>query len=422
MLTGCDCCVALGASGVVAGSGAGVVCVEDDVEGPVAVVLDAPVGPHCFETAPWGQRFGERGVVNARPDLAFGRPLGFDAPKGGEAGEARRAGRGGDDAGLAPFLAIVSGLGLLMKGQGAACVSGLERLDGAAVERPVVGLELQGVVTASGAHGPGHGRMAVQGVGGDRATPQRHGFQRRQGRGDLVAAGRMAGGEGQARFGVPDADHERRHEGAAPLVSAPQALAVHRHHAARRSNSERFAQSVHEPCEDAGHLLRVEQAEHPAEAVVARGPVRKLDDFRQTVFVGRGEIGDVHATPRPAQSRSQGDEQHCRQIVPRIQVPRVANLPEYRNQRRHHRLRSNREAPSESISTRRARAFTQTRFPYLLWGRAGVGGRADLDDYRMRRCARLSRRTARPPSLILPHKGGGDASERSSRKLNSRRP
>ena len=101
-------------------SGAGVVFVEDDVEGPVAVVLDAPVGSHCFETAPWGQRFGERGVVNARPDLAFGRPLGFDAPKGGEAGEARRAGRGGDDAGLAPFLAIVSGLGLLMKGQGAA--------------------------------------------------------------------------------------------------------------------------------------------------------------------------------------------------------------------------------------------------------------------------------------------------------------
>jgi hypothetical protein len=125
-------------------SGAGVVFVEDDVEGPVAVVLDAPVGRHCFETAPWGQRFGERGVVNARPDLAFGRPPGFDAPKGGEAGEGRRAGRGGDDAGLAPFLAIVSGLGLLMKDQGAACVSGLERLDGAGVERPVVGLELRG--------------------------------------------------------------------------------------------------------------------------------------------------------------------------------------------------------------------------------------------------------------------------------------
>ena len=48
-------------------------------------------------------------------------------------------------------------------------------------------------------------------------------------------------------------------------------------------------QSVRESQEDAGHLLRVEQAEHPAVLrVVARGPVRKLDDFRQTVFVGRG--------------------------------------------------------------------------------------------------------------------------------------
>ena len=76
-------------------AGAGVVLVEDDIEGPVTVVLDAPMGPHCFETAPWGQGFGERGIVNAGPDLALGRPLGFDAAEGGETGEGRRAGRGG---------------------------------------------------------------------------------------------------------------------------------------------------------------------------------------------------------------------------------------------------------------------------------------------------------------------------------------
>ena len=33
--------------------------------------------------------------------------------------------------------------------------------------------------------------------------------------------------------------------------------------------------------------------------------------------------------------------------------------------------------------------------------------------------APLLRKTARPPSLILPHKGGGDAPKRSSRKLKS---
>jgi hypothetical protein len=40
-----------------------------------------------------------------------------------------------------------------------------------------------------------------------------------------------------------------------------------------------------------------------------------------------------------------------------------------------------------------------------LWGRAGVGGRTDLSDKWL---ALQSDRSARPPSLTLPHKGGGN--------------
>ena len=36
-------------------AGSGVVLVEDDVERPVKLVLDAPIGSHCFEKAPWAR-------------------------------------------------------------------------------------------------------------------------------------------------------------------------------------------------------------------------------------------------------------------------------------------------------------------------------------------------------------------------------
>ena len=94
-----------------------------------------------------------------------------------------------------------------------------ESLHGAGEQRPVVGLQLQGVVAPLGADLPGHARVAMQGVGGDDAAFQRHGFERRQGRRHFVAARRMAARQRQARLGVPNADHQRGHEGAAALLS-----------------------------------------------------------------------------------------------------------------------------------------------------------------------------------------------------------
>jgi len=182
----------------------------------------------------------------------------------------------------------------------------------------------------------------------------------------------MAGRQRQAGLGVKDADHERGHEGAPARIGAPEALAVHRYDAAGRFESQSRPQGVPEACEDAGHFFRIEKAEDATEAVVARNSVCQVDDSGKKIFVGRREIRDLDATLRPTQSRRQRNEQHCRQIMTRVQVERIANLAENRNEWFHQRLPSNQEASEESISALSAIASTHLRFP---WGeREGEGG------------------------------------------------
>ncbi len=171
-----------------------------------------------------------------------------------------------------------------MEGEFALFVGRREGPERAGEKRAMVGLQRQGVMAPLGADLFGHTRVAMQGVGGDDAALQGHGFQRRQGRRHFVAAGRMAGRQRQARLGVPDADHQRRHEGAAALVAAAQALAVDGHHAFGRRKPEFRAQRRVKPGEGRGHFLRIEQAEEAAEAVVARRAVRQIDDLGVTTL------------------------------------------------------------------------------------------------------------------------------------------
>src|SRR5271156_236182 len=186
----------------------------------------------------------------------------------------------------------------------------------------------------------------------------------------------MAARQRQARLGVPDADHQRRHEGAAALVAAAQALAVDGDHAFGRRKPELRAQRRVKPGEGRGHFLRIEQAEEAAEAVVARRAVRQIDDLRQLAFVGGGEIGNVDASLGAAQRRRKRNEQHRRQIVPRIAVTRVANFTKNGDQRLHNRLPTNQEAPSESTSSSNATTLYSYAIPLPLWGRVRVGGRS----------------------------------------------
>jgi hypothetical protein len=244
-----------------------------------------------------------------------------------------------------------------------------ERLQGAGEQRPVVAFQLQRVVAPLGADLTGHARVAMQGVGGDDAAFQGHGFQRRQGRRHLVAARRMAARERQARLGVPDADHQRRHEGAAALVAAPQALAVDSHDTLRRRKPEFGAQRRLKPGERLGHLLGIEQTEEATEAVVARRAMRQVDDLRQLGLVGGGEIGNVDAGLGPTQSRRERNEQYRRQIVTRVEVTRIAHLVKNGDQRLQYRPPPNQEASSESTSPSSATALYSTAIPLRPRGR-----------------------------------------------------
>lgn len=231
------------------------------------------------------------------------------------------------------------------------------------------GLQLQGEVAALGADLAGHARVAMQGVGGDDAAFQRHGFQRRQGRRHFVAARRVAARQRQSGLGVPDADHQGRHEGAAALVAAPQALAVDSHDAFGRRKPEPGAKRRPKPGERLSHLRRIEQAEQATEAVMARRAMRQIDDLRQLRLIGGGEIGDVDAGLGPAQSRRKRDKQHRRQIVPCVEVARIADLTKNGDQRLQSRLPSNQEASSESTFPSNATALYSSAIPLQSRGR-----------------------------------------------------
>jgi hypothetical protein len=142
----------------------------------------------------------------------------------------------------------------------------------------------------------------------------------------------MPGCQGEPRLGIPHAHHERRHAGATAFIAASQALAVDGDHARSRIKSEPFAHRRDETSESLRHLVGIKQPEYAAEAVVARCPMVKVDDLGQRGFVGGSKIRDVDARLGAAQSRRQGNEQHCRKVMLRIEVTRITNFTENRNE------------------------------------------------------------------------------------------
>jgi hypothetical protein len=114
----------------------------------------------------------------------------------------------------------------------------------------------------------------MQGVGSDGAAFEGDRLERCEGRCDFVAAYGVARRQRQAGLGVPDADHKGRHEGAPAFIGASEAFAVHRHDALCRPEPNGRPQGILKARHDANDILRVKKAEDPAEAVVARGPMR----------------------------------------------------------------------------------------------------------------------------------------------------
>jgi hypothetical protein len=133
-----------------------------------------------------------------------------------------------------------------------------------------------------------------------------------QGAGRLVVAGRKRVGQRHARLGTPRRYHHGRHVALAVLVGSTQCLAVERHHAI---DSHRLGEHLHEATEHFLERLRVQQAKHPTEGIVARYPVLQLQDRSQQPFLLAPKQRDVGAVLGAAQRRQQSDEHHFRQIV-----------------------------------------------------------------------------------------------------------
>src|SRR6202011_730182 len=95
--------------------------------------------------------------------------------------------------------------------------------------------------------------------------------------------------------------------------------------------------------------LRIEQAEHAAERIVARDPMLQVQDPPQQAFLGPAELGHVRAGLRSAQQRGQRDEQNVQQLVLCIVRPRIAQASENFLEFPHRTPPVLRESSSESI-------------------------------------------------------------------------
>ena len=110
-------------------AGAGVVFVEDHIERPVKIVLDAPMFSVDLHQLARRQSLRQSDVIGERRRLAVAfAPLVLDSPEHRKPRHVRRVFRRGDDADAAPLESVVAALARLAKGDGAALVGFGERL------------------------------------------------------------------------------------------------------------------------------------------------------------------------------------------------------------------------------------------------------------------------------------------------------
>src|SRR5262249_42751412 len=166
----------------------------------------------------------------------------------------------------------------------------------------------------------------------------------------------------------------------------PQALAIDGNHAGRRAQAQRRAQGLGEPGQRRLQLGRIEKPKQATEAVMARRAVRQIDELAQTFLICRRETRNRHTVLRPAQRRSQRYEQHGRKIMSRIDVTRITDFPENRDDRLHPRPPRHKEASSESTSSSNATKVYSNAIPLPL--REGVWGEGNAKLW-----GSLSRRT-----------------------------
>ena len=191
-----------------------------------------------------------------------------------------------------------------------------------------------------------------------------------------------------------------------PVEGAAQRLAVDGEHPVAGG-----AEIVEEGLEGAPEGGRIEQAEHPAEGVVARQAILQAQEFPQQRLAVLGELGEVDAALRAADRGDQRDRQDVEQLVPlRIAAPRVGDLSKRVDQRH----ASSTGHMAESRSAREGSPILQMRFPCLGCGAKNGGWRRRPESNRraricnpLRNHSATSPRRRTPSSNAAAHRQGG---------------
>lgn len=215
---------------VILAAAAGVL-VKQDVENPVKVVLDAPVGAHDLEQLlGWQQARGKKVSDRVLGGLApVGAPA-VNATDGSDAGEAvlfRQLWCRDDDSLSALDAAVGDGPSLARprrpSGLVGQCADRLEEL-------AAIAFDSQHIVPLPIADGLRRVGPAMQGVGGDKGAvqiEQREDFERA---GNLIAVGSLPLSQCHAHAGRPDIDHMQRSSLPAAREGSAQCLTVDADH------------------------------------------------------------------------------------------------------------------------------------------------------------------------------------------------
>ena len=232
----------------------------------------------------------------------------------------------------------------------------------------------------------GEGAIAVQGVRGNDTAFERKHLQHFQGALGLVAARRLARGQGHAGFGSEDIDHVQRRSAAAPLVGPSNRLAIDRHHPGEL-DPVGLCKCCHKASKGPLESLRIERVEDPAEGIVTGNSVRQSKELPQQLFFGGCKHLHIRRTLSPTQHRGQCDDDDVEQIVQRIGRARVGQCLEYLSDSLHWTPSASRESPSESISLARAIPPSNPHAIPLPWrGRVAAQRRGGVTVYRRRWC------------------------------------
>ncbi len=141
---------------------------------------------------------------------------------------------------------------------------------------------------------------------------------------------------------------------AALLVGALQALAVNRQDRSAGAGAKGVAKGFHEPGERLFQCYGIKALEHSAERVMAGHAVLENEDRAKKSLFLPPELSHLDTGFRPANHRRQCDEQHLRQVMPRIEVARVRYRLEYDEEITHpgilHNYGDTRKNPSSTES------------------------------------------------------------------------